>query len=179
MSDRSSAPDHGTVLLDLYESALPEVYGYVLSRCRNRATAEDLAAETFLAAVASIQRGAVEQVTTAWLIGIARHKLVDHWRRVERDQRNLRAVDEPEYDDDPWDAELDGFVARDVLDQLGAHHRSALTLRYVDDLPVPEVARVLDRTVHATEALLVRARRAFRDRYETLEPDPHDQEVTP
>ncbi len=179
MSDRSSAPDHGTVLLDLYDDALPEVYGYVLNRCRNRATAEDLAAETFLAAVASIQRGAVERVTTAWLIGIARHKLVDHWRRVERDQRNLRAVDEPEYDDDPWDAELDGFVARDVLEQLGAHHRSALTLRYVDDLPVPEVARVLDRTVHATEALLVRARRAFRDRYETLEPDPHDQEVTP
>lgn len=179
MNDRSGAPDHGTDLLDLYDDALPEVYGYVLSRCRNRATAEDLTAETFLAAVTSIGRGAVDRVTVAWLIGIARHKLVDHWRRVERDQRDLRAVDEPKFDDDPWEAELDGFVARDVLEQLGAHHRSALTLRYVDDLPVPEVARILDRTVHATEALLVRARRTFRDRYEALEHDPNDQEVTP
>ena len=34
-------------------------------------------------------------------------------------------------------------------------------LRYVDGLPVREVADHLDRTVHATEALLVRARRAF------------------
>ena len=49
---------------------------------------------------------------------------------------------------------------------LGAHHRAALTLRYLDGLPVPEVARHLDRTVHATEALLVRARAAFRRIYE-------------
>ncbi len=178
MSDPSSDIDHGRALLELYDEALPEVYGYVLHRCRNRATAEDLTAETFLAAVSSIGRGAVEQVTTPWLVGIARYKLVDHWRRVERDQRNLRAVDEPQIEDDPWEVELDGFVARDVLERLGAHHRSALTLRYVDDLPVPEVARVLDRTVEATEALLVRARRAFRDLYEELDPGPLDQEVT-
>ena len=44
--------------------------------------------------------------------------------------------------------------------------RAALTLRYLDGLPVPEVARHLDRTVHATEALLVRARAAFRRIYE-------------
>jgi RNA polymerase sigma-70 factor (ECF subfamily) len=34
---------------------------------------------------------------------------------------------------------------------------------------VPEVARHLDRTVHATEALLVRARAAFRRIYEAEE----------
>ena len=36
------------------------------------------------------------------------------------------------------------------------------TLRYLDGLSVPEVAEHLGRTVHATEALLVRARNAFR-----------------
>ncbi len=174
MSQPTSTADHGSALLELYDRALPEVYGYLLHRCRNRTTAEDLTAESFMAAVESIRRDAVREVTTAWLVGIARHKLVDHWRRLEREARNLRAVDEPSVDDDPWDAELDGFAARDVLDRLGAHHRAALTLRYVDDLPVPRVAEVLDRTVHATETLLVRARRAFRDLYEQL----HDEEVT-
>jgi RNA polymerase sigma-70 factor (ECF subfamily) len=52
-----------------------------------------------------------------------------------------------------------------VLRRLGPHHRAALTLRYMDDLPVPEVADLLGRTVHATEALLVRARSAFRAVY--------------
>ena len=40
-----------------------------------------------------------------------------------------------------------------------------LTLRYLDGLPVPEVADLLGRTVHTTEALLVRARNAFRAEY--------------
>jgi len=167
----ASVDDHGADLLALYDDALPQVYGYLLHRCRNSSVAEDIAAETFMAAVESIGRGAVAEVTTAWLIGIARHKLVDHWRRIERDERNLRAVDAPAAADDPWNAELDGFAARDTLERLGAHHRSALTLRYVDDLTVPQVAAILDRTVHATEALLVRARRAFRDVYESLHPD--------
>jgi RNA polymerase sigma-70 factor (ECF subfamily) len=164
----ASVDGHGADLLALYDDALPQVYGYLLHRCRNSTVAEDLAAETFMAAVESIGRGAVVDVTIAWLIGIARHKLVDHWRRMERDARNLRVIDPPPDDDDPWEAELDGFTARDTLERLGAHHRAALTLRYVDDLPVPEVAALLDRTVHATEALLVRSRRAFREIYESL-----------
>jgi RNA polymerase sigma-70 factor (ECF subfamily) len=75
-------------------------------------------------------------------------------------------ADEPAPDDDPWDARLDAAVAHEVLGRLGAHHRSALTLRYLDGLSVPEVAEHLGRTVHATEALLVRARVAFRRAYE-------------
>jgi RNA polymerase sigma-70 factor (ECF subfamily) len=162
-------PDGGAALLDLYDEALPEVYGYLLARCGSRALAEDLTAETFLAAVAAVHRQPPPAASTGWLIGIARHKLVDHWRRAEREQRGLRAVDaEPDPADDPWDERLDALVAREVLERQSGVHRAALTLRYLDGLPVPEVARALDRTVHATEALLVRARAAFRRSYTAL-----------
>ncbi len=101
-----------------------------------------------------------------WIIGVARHKLVDHWRRQGREERSLRAVrDEAAPSEDPWDAHLDRVRARQTLDRLAPQHRAALTLRYLDDLPVPEVAAHLARTVHATEALLVRARSAFRRAY--------------
>jgi RNA polymerase sigma-70 factor (ECF subfamily) len=60
------------------------------------------------------------------------------------------------------------MLGRDVLADLGAHHRSALTLQYLDDLPVRQVAKLLHRTEHATEALLVRTRHAFRARYDAL-----------
>jgi RNA polymerase sigma-70 factor (ECF subfamily) len=163
--------DRGDALLALYDEALPQVYGYLHRRCRNRAVAEDLTTEVFLAAVDSIRRAVVADVSIAWLVGIARHKLVDHWRRAARDERNLQAVGEPAVTtEDPWDTRLDVLTARDVLGELGPHHRAALTLRYVDDLPVDDVARCLGRTVHATEALLVRARRAFRARYEEVAP---------
>jgi len=158
-------PDPG--LLSLYDRALPEVYGYLLARCGQRALAEDLTAETFLAAVRAESDGG-GPTTVGWLIGTARHKLVDHWRRREREERGLRLLD-GSTTEDPWDAELDALRAAEVLDQLTAAHRAALTLRYLDDLPVPQVAALLDRTLHATEALLVRARAAFRTRYESTE----------
>lgn len=160
-------PDPG--LLSLYDRALPEVYGYLLARCGQRALAEDLTAETFLAAVRAEADGG-GATTVAWLIGTARHKLVDHWRRMEREDRSFRLLDGGgPHTEDPWDDELDSLRAQRVLEQLSPGHRAALTLRYLDDLPVPQVAAHLGRTLHATEALLVRARTAFRSRYEATE----------
>jgi len=154
-------------LLAAYDDALPHVYGYLLSRCGQRWLAEDLTAETFLAAVDAVRGDRPAPLTRAWLVGIARHKLADHWRREAREAVRLQTVrsrrqDEPE---DPWEAELDRVVAQHTLGQLSPAHRMVLTLRYVDDLPVPDVAELIGRTVHATEALLVRARAAFRRAY--------------
>jgi RNA polymerase sigma-70 factor (ECF subfamily) len=160
-------PDPALGLLELYDDALPHVYGYLLARCGDVALAEDLTAESFLVAVQAVRRPGAADPSIPWLIGVARHKLADHWRQVEREQRGLRGLDrEPPCADDPWEAAVDRIRAREVLGRLGAHHRAALTLRYLDGLPVPEVARHLNRTVHATEALLVRARAAFRRSYE-------------
>jgi RNA polymerase sigma-70 factor, ECF subfamily len=160
------AADHGAVLLSLYDTALPQVYGYLRHRCGSDGVAEELTSETFLAAVTSARSGVVHEVTTAWLIGIARHKLLDQFRRTAREERNFRLVaDASAFIDDPWDVEIEASVAAATLRQLGQHHRAALTLRYLDGLAVPDVAVVLGRTVHATEALLVRARIAFRSAY--------------
>ena len=160
-------PDPGPALLSLYDTALPEVYGYLLSRCGRRALAEDLTAETFLAAVEAVRKEPPPELSAAWLVGVARHKLADHWRRAAREERGLREADAGRPDaDDPWDERLDAMVAREVLASLGPHHRAALTLRYLDGLPVPQVADHLGRTLHATEALLVRARAAFRRAYD-------------
>ena len=158
-------------LLDLYDQAVVDVYRYLRARCPSDVVAEDLTSETFLAAVSAVERDAVSDLTAAWLIGVARHKLVDHWRRQAREERKLHALSggldgESEPSWDPWDTTLENGRAQQTLALLGAHHRSALVLRYFDDLSVPAVAQELGRTVHATEALLVRARVAFRRAYE-------------
>ena len=158
--------DPAAALLDLYDAALPHVYSYLLSRCGRVALAEDLTAETFLAAVDAVGKDDPPPLTVPWVLGVARHKLVDHWRRQARDDRGLRALaDDIPPAEDPWDVHLDAARARATLERLGPHHRAALTLRYLDDLPVAEVAALLERTLHATEALLVRARTAFRRAY--------------
>jgi len=159
--------DPDPALLVLYDEELPHVYGYLLSRCGGHvAVAQDLTTQTFLAAVQAVRQNRGAHLSRAWLTAVARNKLVDHWRRQAREERGLRTVaaDQQSFHD-PWDAQLDALLARTVLDRLSAHHRMVLTLRYLDDLPVPEVAVLIDRTLHATEALLVRARAAFRRAY--------------
>lgn len=165
-SSEKVRPDPGAALLALYDAALPQVYGYLLARCGRRTLAEDLTAETFLAAVAASRRRPSPAMSLGWLVGIARHKLVDHWRAAEREERGLRAVDDLSQEpDDPWDSHVDALVAHEVLAAQTGPHRAVLTLRYLDGLPVSDVARILGRTVHATEALLTRARAAFRRSY--------------
>ena len=72
--------------LDLYDEAVPQVYGYLLKRLGNVGLAEDLTSETFMAGVAAHQRGATD-LSTGWFVTVARNKLVDHWRRREREER--------------------------------------------------------------------------------------------
>jgi RNA polymerase sigma-70 factor, ECF subfamily len=140
------------------------VYGYLLPRCGSVADAEDLAAETFIAAVAALKRPDPPSVSVAWLIGIARHKLVDHWRRGERERRALAAV-APDPRDDPWEELLDSNAAYSALARLPGPQRAALVLRYLDGLSVTEIAGHLNRTVGGTETLLVRSRAALRRIY--------------
>lgn len=158
--------DQRPALVELYDVALPQVYGYLAARCGSIAVAEDLTSETFLAAADAVRRDTAPVLSIAWLVGIARHKLVDHWRRQERERRSLAAVAGEEEPLDDWNVRLDAIVARGVLATLAPQHRAALTLRYVDGLPVRRVAELMGRTEGATEVLLVRAKAAFRRAYD-------------
>ncbi len=162
----------------IYRVALPQVYGYLLPRCGSVAVAEDLTAETFMAAVAATRQQSAPDagsqvnpaarpgISVAWLVGVARHKLADHWRRVAREQRSLTvAAPAVEGVDDPWESWLDAEAAYAALSRLPAPQRAALTLRYLDGLPVAEAAEHIGRSVRATETLLVRARAALRGIY--------------
>jgi RNA polymerase sigma-70 factor (ECF subfamily) len=151
----------------IYPVALPRVYGYLLPRCGSAALAEDLTAETFLAAVAASRQGSLPEVNVGWLVGVARHKLVDHWRKQEREQRTLASSEQANVDtDDPWPEWFDTEAAHAALGLLPPPQRAALTLRYLDGLPVADVAEHLGRSLHATETLLARSRSALRRHYE-------------
>ena len=141
---REPVPNRAALTLcELYDSALPEVYGYLLHGAGRPSVAEDLTSETFLAAVDAVQRDRVPDLTVAWLIGVARHKLVDHWRRQEREEAKLALAADADADADAideWDVQLDAIRAHDVLAAWRRTTGSRSTLRYLDGLPVPEVA---------------------------------------
>jgi len=155
-------------LVSFLDRALPDVYGYLLHRTREKAVAEDLTSETLLAAVGTVSGSSPDQMSVPWLIGIARHKLSDHWRREARERDRFDRI-VAERADESTDTAFEEGSAFEALALLNPHQRLALTLRYVDGLSVPEVAELVGRSVHATETLLVRSKAAFRDRYQEIE----------
>ena len=147
----------------LYRRSVREDYSYFASRVGDRSTAEDLTQEVFIAGVQRFAAG--DPVDTAWLIAVGRHKLVDHWRARARDDRKLALLHSATSHDDEPIAVIDPAEATAALAKLNPTYRAALVLRHVDDLPVPEVAGHLGRTLEATEQVLTRARAAFRHVY--------------
>jgi RNA polymerase sigma-70 factor, ECF subfamily len=139
---------------------------YLLKRCNDPELADELTAETFACAFVSLQRLTVPRTDVQWLLGIATHKLADHWRRQCREQRNFREIVDQWHDRDRISGSVvDTSRAQQVLEALDPHHRIALMLRYHEELSVSEIAGVLQRSVHGTESLLARARRSFKKRY--------------
>ena len=150
----------------MYDRALPQVFGYLRARAGSEAVAEDLTAETFLAAVQAIERDTVPQLTVAWLIGVARHKLVDHWRRQAREARGLQPASRRTTTSPTASTSGSNGRARTRC-STSSGRTTAPRSRFATSTAFrfPRSPHHLDRTVHATEALLVRARNAFRVAY--------------
>jgi RNA polymerase sigma-70 factor, ECF subfamily len=150
---------------DLYDRTVAEVYSYVASRIGDRGVAEDLTQDVFEAAARRVATGGV--VDVAWLIGVARHKLVDHWRAQARARLTLVSAHAAEKNRRVENSmAIDPSVAAIVLAGLNPIYRAALVLRHVDGLGVAAVADHLGRSVEATEQVLSRARAAFRNKYQ-------------
>lgn len=152
-----------------YDRSLPTVYGYLFHRCgRDPDLAEELTQQAFVEAVRSYRRFRGQADATTWVIGIARHKLVDHFRRAERDTRRLAALGARQLSD-PGRAESSPPTSPDDIDDalasLPALQRAALVLHYMDQLSVREVAHSIGKTEVATASLLARGREAFRQAY--------------
>lgn len=152
----------------LYKEALARVYSYFLHRCRGDSqVAEDLTQETFMAAVKEMKKPNPTPFSIAWILGVARHKLVDHYRSQEREARKLTAIQASLDEDDfvVWEGEESRQKAVRALGSVPGSQRAALVLRYLDGLSVPQVAQTLGKSVHATESLLVRGRAGFKRAY--------------
>jgi RNA polymerase sigma-70 factor (ECF subfamily) len=148
----------------LLDDAGPVVYGYVYARVGgDEQVAADIVQDTFVEAVkgAGTYRG--DAAVSTWLCAIASRRLARHYeaeRRQAEARRGLQVVPAPE-------RELtDEIVQRDevvrALGRLSPDHRQVLVLRYLDGLPVGDVAERLGRSRVQVQSLLQRARNALR-----------------
>lgn len=155
----------------LCERYLPRVFGYILRRTGlGPDTAAELAQETVVAALRSIQHYGGRSSLDTWLCALARHKVADHYRRESRrpaslDDLALRGLEL--FDQAPLPQEV---AERDELAEavhravwlLPPAQRDAVLGKYLDGLSLAELAREMGRTEKAVESLLSRARATLR-----------------
>jgi RNA polymerase sigma-70 factor (ECF subfamily) len=154
-------------LTALFRAEATTIFGYLLLRCGSRAVAEDLTGETFVAASRLFASGRGSEVTPAWLQTVARRRLVDHWRSTSAHRRRVERL---AFDRRPEAAPVgdpDGRVEQ-ALGSMPDRQRAVLTLRYLDEYSVSEVATSLGLSYKATESLLARARASFATAYEEV-----------
>jgi RNA polymerase sigma-70 factor (ECF subfamily) len=149
----------------LLDVVAPVVYGYVLGRVGgNGVVAEDLLQETLLEGLRSRHTFRGESALSTWLCAIARRRVARHYeseRRAEAARAGLR-----ELPVDGRDRAVDAIDDRDevlaALGRLPPLHRQVLVLKYLDGLPVDEIAAELGKTPVQVQSLLQRSRDGLR-----------------
>ena len=149
-----------TAFTDLVESYRVGLFRFLLTRCSNHADAEDALQDTLIAAYRYLHSYNPRWRFSTWLYRIA-------IRNAARNRSaELTGTDEvARADNDPLDLvmaasereNLWSVAARLFTDDV----YNAMWLRYVEDLSIKDIARVLDRSVSWTKVNLSRGRRAL------------------
>lgn len=165
LRDAASEPARFAAVYRLY---VDDLYRYLLSRCGDAADAEDLVAETFLAAFRSARGYRGTGPVKAWLVGIARRKAADA-RRQSRPHVGIeeaRQLIDPVRTDDVAlrRVELARVIA--MTGRLAPDRAEALRLRFFAGLECSEIATVMGRSEAAVKMLVHRALIDLRERLE-------------
>ncbi|MEV8513219.1 RNA polymerase sigma factor [Dactylosporangium sp. NPDC051484] len=167
----------------------PAVHAYLVRRVGLVVDADDLLAETWLAAYGSRSSFDPAQGTVrGWLFGVARHVLVGHYRQSARRARglSLRMAKQPSAIDE-WaavDARLDALAygpqLRAALFGLPPVEREAILLVAWEQLTPEEISQALAIPAATVRTRLYRARHRLRERLVGLGPvtGVHDGEAS-
>lgn len=183
-----------TPIQQIDPSAWVDEYGdylfrYAQFRVRDEAVAEDLVQETLLAALQAMKKFEGRGAERTWLTGILKHKIIDHFRKIAK-QNQFETIEGEEFEHDELfrhEGEWIGHFKRDngpiewgtnpaemleqgefweifqkCLSPLPPRIASAFTMREVDGVSSEEICKVLEISNNNLWVMLHRARMQLR-----------------
>ncbi len=156
---------------ELYQQYFAPIYRYIFFRVKSNADAEDLTQTVFLKAWRGLvkfqERG---RPFSAWLYQIARHALIDYYRKHKNTQLT-QPLENYQWLADEQTAFLPDVRAdqvrlseelRQLIQTLSPSQREVVTLKFVDGFSTQEIASLLNKRPIAVRALQYRALKALR-----------------
>jgi RNA polymerase sigma-70 factor (ECF subfamily) len=147
---------------ELYEQNFERVYAYIVRRVCDRSEAQDLTSEVFHQALANLRHFEWRGVPfAAWLYRIASNAIVDHAKRLAREQTGSPTdhADETDLEEIEQRAQLFRFV-RD----LPPDQRRVVEMRFAEQRSIRDIAQELGRSEGAVKQLQFRGLQSLRDR---------------
>jgi RNA polymerase sigma-70 factor (ECF subfamily) len=146
---------------ELYEQHFARVYAFFARRVDTREEAQDLTAEVFHQALASIKSFTWQGAPfIAWLYGITANVLSKHWHK----QGKLRTEELNDLSSAGDEIER-SIILEKLVDSLLPDQRRVIVRRFVDQKSIREIAEELGRTEGAVKQLQLRALENLREKF--------------
>jgi RNA polymerase sigma-70 factor (ECF subfamily) len=153
----------------LYERYFERVYNFSYARLRNRADAEEVTQETFIAVFRCVDGFAGRSALLSWIYGIAKNTINNHLRRAKAlDQRIERAEEELVRNAHTFEAcspedhvsfQRCADAALRSLDSVSDWQAEVFALRHFENMPIQEIADRMSRSNDAIRSSLYRVKR--------------------
>ena len=152
----------------LYEEYFNKIYRYVYNRTGNNNDAEDITSQVFLAILEQLPKYKNNGHLAAWIFTIARHKIIDHYRKKKRfiklDENNFTISDEKMIRTIIRKEHMEALYK--VLDNLSESEKELIRLRILGELKFADIAKVLKRSESSVKKAYYRLIQRINDRLE-------------
>ena len=146
---------------ELYERNFDRIYAFIARRVGSRDQAQDLTAEVFHQALASIGSFRWQGAPfISWLYGIAANVLAAHWQRLGRNPAQL----EEEWDEGGSEQIERKAILAELVESLMPDQRTVIVRRFIEQRSIREVAAELSRSEGAIKQLQLRALENLREK---------------
>jgi RNA polymerase sigma-70 factor (ECF subfamily) len=145
----------------IYDKWVNKIYRFIFLKVSSQEVAQDLCSQTFLRGWESYKANPKIDNVSAFLYRIARNLVIDYYRQKGRMQ--FVSPDEVVIADESSDLVEEAAFNSDlgqvkaVLADLREDYQNVIIWRYLDDLSIPEIAKLSDKTEDAVRVSLHRA----------------------
>jgi RNA polymerase sigma-70 factor (ECF subfamily) len=149
--------------IKFYDDNAKAIYRYIFLRVNSKEAAQDLSSEAFLKAWNRISNiGSLDiKNPRAFLYQVARNLVIDFYRKKSRNELSLdeMELDIPDLEsnfEEKTNLGLELEPIRAALEKIKDDYAEVVIWHYLDELSVPEIAEVLDKSEGAVRVMLSR-----------------------
>ncbi len=159
--------------MEVYDFYTPKMFLFVYYQARqNRSVAEEIVQKVFMKAWEHVSgdKKSIENIQ-AFLYRIARNLVIDYWRALDKEhlpimEEHIDVTDDANSPVEAVDVALSVEKINDNLNKIPEQYREVIVMRFIEELSIEEMAKILSKKSNNVHVLIHRALKSLRNRLE-------------